>query len=579
MHALSHLRIGTRLAAGFALVLLLSVISTSYALYSARVNAEATREMMEKPLAKERLVSDWYVLIYSAIARTSMIARSTDETLSGVFAETIADSTKQGSELLKKIETLLVSEEEKAIFKASIVERVKYQDAKTEVMNARKGGNAALAESTYRDSFAPAATNYQNNVKALLAQQRQAIDATAHAIEAANGRSFTLLLLLCALVVPLGSICAWLITRSITAPLQAAVKVAETVAAGDLRTHFGTAASDEIGDLMRALHGMNEALRKVVSEVQTGTNAIATASGEIAAGNQDLSARTEQQASSLEETASSMEELTSTVKQNADNARQANQMAVAASSVAERGGDIVSQVVDTMGAIDTASTKIVDIIGVIDGIAFQTNILALNAAVEAARAGEQGRGFAVVATEVRSLAQRSAAAAREIKTLIGDSVEQVNNGTRLVQQAGSTMSEVVDSVRHVTDIMAEITAASAEQSMGIDQVNQAIAQMDQVTQQNAALVEEAAAAAESMQDQAARLAQVAAGFQLEHVTPAVAPVRAARPARTASAATPRLATRRPSQATASKPAAPRAAGAAARKTPSHVAGEQDWEEF
>ena len=579
MHALSHLRIGTRLAAGFALVLLLSVISTSYALYSARVNAEATREMMEKPLAKERLVSDWYVLIYSAIARTSMIARSTDETLSSVFAETIADSTKQGGELLKKIEPLLVSEEEKAIFKASIAERVKYQDAKTQVMNARKGGNAALAESTYRDSFAPAATKYQNNVTALLAQQRQAIDATAHAIEAANARSFTLLLLLCALVVTLGSICAWLITRSITAPLQAAVKVAETVAAGDLRTHFGTAASDEIGDLMRALHGMNEALRKVVSEVQTGTNAIATASGEIAAGNQDLSARTEQQASSLEETASSMEELTSTVKQNADNARQANQMAVAASSVAERGGSIVSQVVDTMGAIDTASTKIVDIIGVIDGIAFQTNILALNAAVEAARAGEQGRGFAVVATEVRSLAQRSAAAAREIKTLIGDSVEQVNNGTRLVQQAGSTMSEVVDSVRRVTDIMAEITAASAEQSMGIDQVNQAIAQMDQVTQQNAALVEEAAAAAESMQDQAARLAQVAAGFQLEHVTPAVAPVRAARPARTATAATPRLATQRQSQATASKPAAPRAAGAAARKMPSHVAGEQDWEEF
>ncbi|PLY47547.1 hypothetical protein CSZ94_02430 [Janthinobacterium sp. ROICE36] len=572
MYALSHLRIGTRLAAGFALVLLLSVISTSYALYSARVNAEATRQMMEKPLAKERLVSDWYVLIYSAIARTSMIAKSTDETLSSVFAETIADSTKQGSELLKKIEALLDNDEEKAIFKASIAERVKYQDAKTLVMNARKGGNAAQAESTYRDSFAPAATAYQNNVKALLSQQRKAIDATAQAIEAANARSFTLLLTLCALVVALGSVCAWLITRSITQPLKAAVKVAETVADGDLRTHFGTAASDEIGDLMRALHGMNEALRKVVSEVQTGTNAIATASGEIAAGNQDLSARTEQQASSLEETASSMEELTSTVKQNADNARQANQMAVAASGVAERGGSIVSQVVDTMGAIDTASTKIVDIIGVIDGIAFQTNILALNAAVEAARAGEQGRGFAVVATEVRSLAQRSAAAAREIKTLIGDSVEQVNNGTRLVQQAGNTMGEVVDSVRRVTDIMAEITAASAEQSLGIDQVNQAIAQMDQVTQQNAALVEEAAAAAESMQDQAARLAQVAAGFQLEHVATA-APVRSARPAAT------QLVKPTARSAAARQPGTTARSAIPARKPQAQVAGEQDWEEF
>ena len=580
MHALSHLRIGTRLAAGFALVLLLSVFSTAYALYSGHINSEATRQMMEKPLAKERLVSDWYVLIYSAIARTSMIARSTDETLSSVFADTIADSTRQGGELLKKIETLLVSEEEKAIFKASIEERVKYQDAKTLVMNARKGGNAAQAESAYRDSFAPAAAKYQNNVKALLAQQRQAIDATAHAIEAANERSFTLLLLLCALVVALGSVCAWLITRSITAPLQAAVKVAETVAAGDLRTHFGQAASDEIGDLMRALQGMNEALRKVVSEVQTGTTAIATASGEIAAGNADLSARTEQQASSLEETASSMEELTSTVKQNADNARQANQMAVAASSVAERGGSIVSQVVDTMGAIDTASTKIVDIIGVIDGIAFQTNILALNAAVEAARAGEQGRGFAVVATEVRNLAQRSAAAAREIKTLIGDSVEQVNNGTRLVQQAGSTMGEVVDSVRRVTDIMAEITAASAEQSMGIDQVNQAIAQMDQVTQQNAALVEEAAAAAESMQDQAARLAQVAAGFQLEHM--ASAPARPARPAKAAGAGVPaaaRIGAPRTPQAKARPAGTPRPASAATHRPPAHISGEQDWEEF
>ena len=277
---------------------------------------------------------------------------------------------------------------------------------------------------------------------------------------------------------------------------------------------------------MRALKAMNDALFKVVSEVQVGTRSIATASNEIAAGNLDLSSRTEQQASSLEETAASMEELTATVRQNADNAEQANQLALAASSVAAKGGAIVGKVVDTMGSIDASSRKIVDIIGVIDGIAFQTNILALNAAVEAARAGEQGRGFAVVAAEVRSLAQRSASAAKEIKDLIGDSVGQVNIGTKLVQEAGTTIREVVDSVARVNDIMSEITSASKEQRIGIDQVNEAIAQMDQVTQQNAALVEEAAAAAASLREQADTLASAAAGFKLA----ADAPVSRMRPA-------------------------------------------------
>src|SRR3569832_2312851 len=305
----------------------------------------------------------------------------------------------------------------------------------------------------------------------------------------------------------------WLV-RSITRPLQAAVKLAGGVAAGDLTQKIEVTSRDETGQLMQALHDMNASLIRIVSQVGSGTATISTASTQIAAGNQDLSSRTEQQASSLEETASSMEELTSTVKQNADNARQANQLAVSASEVAEKGGAVVGQVVHTMESIKDSSKKIVDIIGVIDGIAFQTNILALNAAVEAARAGEQGRGFAVVATEVRSLAQRSAGAAKEIKTLIEDSVGKVDTGGKLVNEAGKTMDEIVEAVKRVTDIMSEIAAASQEQSAGIEQVNQAIGQMDQVTQQNAALVEEAAAAAEAMQDQAAQLNVVVSTFKL-----------------------------------------------------------------
>ncbi|WP_082591266.1 methyl-accepting chemotaxis protein [Duganella sp. Root198D2] len=515
MQFLSRLRIGPRLAAGFGIVLLLSAIGTGYALYHSNETANATRAMMDRPLAKERIVSDWYVLIYSAVARTQMIARSSDGELSNTFATAIADSAKRGAELLKSIEGLLESDEERKIYQDAVAIRAKYQDAKNQVMNAKKAGDAAEGERLYRDVFEPAAKAYQERVKDLLAQQRKAIDATAAGINEANARSNRLMLTLGILLLAFGAWAAWVISRSITAPLNSALGIANTVAEGDLTTHFDEqTARDEIGDLMKALRGMNDALRRVVSQVQTGTTAIATASSEIAEGNLDLSSRTEQQASSLEETASSMEELTSTVRQNADNANQANQLAQAASDVAARGGEIVGQVVVTMGSIDASSRKIVDIIGTIDGIAFQTNILALNAAVEAARAGEQGRGFAVVASEVRNLAQRSAAAAKEIKELIDNSVVQVNTGTSLVQQAGTTMGEVVTSVRRVTDIMGEITSASREQSVGIDEVNQAIGQMDQVTQQNAALVEEAAAAAASMQEQAAQLAQVAASFKL-----------------------------------------------------------------
>lgn len=308
---------------------------------------------------------------------------------------------------------------------------------------------------------------------------------------------------------------AWIVARRIKQALDKAISVSEQIAAGDLTVKIEIDSQDETGHLLESLKEMNDGLAKIVGEVRNGADSIATATEQIAAGNADLSQRTEEQASALEETASSMEELTSTVKQNADNAQQANQLAISASGVAVKGGDVINKVVRTMESITDSSRKISDIIGVIDGIAFQTNILALNAAVEAARAGEQGRGFAVVAAEVRSLAQRSAAAAKEIKTLIEDSVSKVQDGSRLVEEAGHTTQEIVTSIKRVTDIMAEISAASLEQSSGIEQVNTAITQMDDVTQQNAALVEQAAAAAESLEEQALQLVQVVTRFKLE----------------------------------------------------------------
>jgi methyl-accepting chemotaxis protein len=394
------------------------------------------------------------------------------------------------------------------------------------------------------------------------------------------------MLILGAIAVALSVLAAVFITRGLLKQLGGepdyTAKIAGSIAHGDLSIAIDDANK---GSLLFEMKEMRNSLVNIVGQVRVGTETIGTASREIAAGNIDLSSRTEMQASSLEKTASAMEELTSTVKQNADNAREANQLAASASDVARKGGEVVSQVVDTMGSINASANKIVDIIGVIDGIAFQTNILALNAAVEAARAGEQGRGFAVVASEVRNLAQRSAAAAKEIKTLIGDSVEKVERGSKLVGQAGVTMDEVVASVKRVTDIMGEIANASQEQSAGIAQVNLSIIEMDSMTQQNAALVEEAAAAAQSLQDQASELAHVVSIFKLVEgelpqatvsTSVAVKPVAAKPAVRPAALKAPRPAVKKPAPAAEAPAAAP--APAKPKKAPV-AAGADEWEEF
>ncbi|MET3136212.1 methyl-accepting chemotaxis protein [Undibacterium sp. GrIS 1.2] len=371
-----------------------------------------------------------------------------------------------------------------------------------------------------------------------------------------------------------------LITKKIVNSLNEAINISETVAAGDLTTDIQVTSNDEAGKLLQALKNMSDSLKNIVGEVRSGTDMITAASTEIATGNLDLSSRTEQQASSLEETASSMEELTSTVKQNADNARQANQLAVSASEVAIQGGNVVSQVIHTMSDINDSSKKIVDIIGVIDSIAFQTNILALNAAVEADRAGEQGRGFAVVASEVRNLAQRSASAAKEIKSLIDNSVEKVEAGSKLVDQAGKTIQEIVESVKRVSDVVSEISAATQEQTAGIDQINIAITEIDETTQQNAALVEQAAAAAASMQDQAQNLLQVVSVFKINGIGAGSAslnvPVKSApKPvARTVSPASPNVAKVNPAL---KRPAL--SGKKASEQKNTETAKTDEWEEF
>jgi methyl-accepting chemotaxis protein len=558
--SLDRFRIGTRLGAGFAAVLVVSTAMVFIGASRLGSVAEDVGQMVSVPLAKGRLADEWFRIMSVGIKRTTAIAKSSDAGLVPFFADEMKAASARAGEIIKALEAMPSSDEEKKLMAAISDLRAPYIAARDAITKAKREGKAEEAERVLEKDLLPASRAYIDRLQAFLDYQNKSIDATGARLRAEAAGARNGLALLGVLAVLIGAGMAWMLSRSITRPLTQALEQARAVAAGDLTQRVQAHGNDETAQLLRALGEMQDRLSHLVSQVRGGVDSVSTASQEIARGNADLSQRTEQTATSLQQTASAIEQLTGTVRQTADSARTANQLASSASSVAQRGGEVVSQVVSTMEEINASSKRIADIIGTIDGIAFQTNILALNAAVEAARAGEQGRGFAVVAGEVRSLAQRSAEAAREIKSLIGSSVDKVDSGTRLVADAGSTMTEIVASVQRVSDIIGEISAAAAEQSGGIGQVNQAVTQLDQATQQNAALVEESAAAAESLQAQAHQLAGVVASFRIA----ATGSGTAATPTALAQATITHA--RRPA------PAAPRAPAKAAARPASASAG-------
>ncbi|OBV39762.1 methyl-accepting chemotaxis protein [Janthinobacterium psychrotolerans] len=560
---MKNLNIGGRLGVGFAVVLLLLTALTVTAIVRMQTASDLTYRLIHTSIKNQRMVAEWAKIIEINSVRGVATFEMNDPAARARMEQDLKVQAERSIQLQDQIAASLRNPAVKEQFQVVRKVRTDYVTVRGRAFQLKADGDFDAAKQMFYKDLTPITNAYLAEVKRFAEMQINAADGVANSIMDSYTSTRTLLIELGLLAIVVGIVFAWRISRSITQPIQAAVKVAETVAAGDLTSTIVVASRDETGQLMQALKTMNDSLVAIVGQVRSGTDTIATASSEIAAGNMDLSSRTEQQASSLEETASSMEELTSTVKQNTDNARQANKLAGDAADIASRGGAVVAAVVSTMGDINSSSKKIVDIISVIDGIAFQTNILALNAAVEAARAGEQGRGFAVVASEVRNLAQRSSAAAKEIKGLIDDSVQKVDTGTQLVDKAGSTMEEIVQSIGFVTSIMSEISNASEEQSAGIEQVNQAISEMDQVTQQNAALVEEASAAAEAMQDQASELAKVVSVFRLDTI--AAAPVRTSRPAAPA--------------APARKAAAPALSLPAQRSKPKTGGSEGEWEEF
>ena len=579
MH-LAQLSIKTRLAAGFGLLVLMMLATNATSIGRFGSISGSTKAIVERDWPSASAAETIDSAAREDARRTLALFIVADKGLRAKSYERIDQDKKAIDAALATLDKLTDSPAEKALLAKIGAARAVYTTSFLKVADLVEADDKEKAAALMNSETFPALDALLELTQAMVAQQKADIEGGGRQATGDIDFSRSMMIAMGVAALLVSAALAYWITASITGPLNEAVAIAQSVAAGDLTTRIEVRSNDETGLLLGALREMNASLARTVGEVRQSTATIATASGQIASGNFDLSGRTESQASSLEQTASSMEQLTGTVKQNADNARQANQLVISASSVALRGGAVVAQVVQTMGSIKDSSRKIADIIGVIDGIAFQTNILALNAAVEAARAGEQGRGFAVVAAEVRGLAQRSATAAKEIKGLIDDSVAKVDGGGALVDEAGQTMGLIVTSVKQVADIMAEITSASQEQSIGIEQVNQAIAQMDEMTQQNAALVEQAAAAAQSMLDEAATLSRSVSVFKLAdgRGQDQVAPPLAARAAPAQAPLSVLAAAPRPVAAKA-RPAAPAATAAAKPKLKPKASADSEWEEF